>query len=446
MVSELLKAIHGTQGGGEAAAAAAGGVPTTLQKMLQLALLVQNSGRAPGAVGGEQGIGGVMPPPAGLEAAAGGVPAPANPLTEAGWENLMATTKAAPKASLPLEMQVHTSQGIDEEGMELVGDKEPCSTEESLGSDPKCGKDLRPIFKHPPSDQYWRKYAQKRLKGGESPSGNLVRYYYRCTVQGCPAKKTVEKEPWDTVEMAQLRFSEQHNHPITHPSQQIPNHNASSAPRVDSVMTAAPVAGLSRTPASMSSEQQFARELQAAVTCALTGICITLMWPVCQLWVPDPQHTCLTRFKCALLVREAAVQTFNEQSLGLTLSLDPTKDSVTVPSKVWHSSEPELVQDIAMPQHICPLHLLATQAGMRAGAAFPVHLDGLMIGVLAMFSSSEVRVSDADVTYLITSLTALGHALVVLLSRLSGQPPAQVKKMLPLILYHTNSICKTLQR
>lgn len=317
-------------------------------------------------------------------------------------------------------------------------------------------RDMRPIIKHPASDQYWRKYAQKRLKGHEDNRTNVVRYYYRCTAKDCPAKKTVEKEPWDPLDMAQLRFSEQHNHPITHPSQEIPSRNkALSAPQlmvgggndnsIHSLMAADPrmMSNDPSRPLSLLTEQHFAFEVQTSITCVLQTICTTLAWPLCQLWIPDFQKAHLSRFKCALNVQDTRALIFQEQALGLALPLDPKQDSVSLPCRVWYSTQPELMQDLRMSQQDkSPLHKLAREVGMCSAAAFPMTLDGQLAGVIAMFSPTEVRLLDADVNFLITALSTMALALVALYSRLSKQAPAQVKELLPAVLHYINAIFK----
>ncbi|XP_066386076.1 probable WRKY transcription factor 26 [Miscanthus floridulus] len=64
-----------------------------------------------------------------------------------------------------------------------------------------------PVIEQPAKDGYsWRKYGQKQLKDAESP-----RSYYKCTRDGCPVKKVVERS-FDGF-IKEVTYKGRHNHP-----------------------------------------------------------------------------------------------------------------------------------------------------------------------------------------------------------------------------------------
>jgi len=336
----------------------------------------------------------------------------------------------------PFENSYHSPQVIDgpiEEEEDI--EEEP----ERAVKHPKSSM-LRPIIKHPPSDQFWRKYAQKRLKTAGDDRNNVVRYYYRCTVQDCPAKKTVEKEPWDLLEQAQLRYSGSHNHPITHPSQEI-SPGVSGAAKMPQQQQD-DFGERERPDAHPMQEKRFADEIQNVITASLETICVTLSWPMCQLWIPDFQKSSLSLFKCNLPVNDVAKRMFQDQFLSHILPLAPAQPHANLPNQVWQTQQPQLYQELTSNMVICPICRAAQQEGHRSAAAFPVALDGQLVGVVTMFSPNEVCLNDADVTFLINALNTMELGLVAVYSRLVEQAPAEVKRLLPPLVHYTNAICK----
>ncbi|CAN6297706.1 unnamed protein product [Urochloa humidicola] len=64
-----------------------------------------------------------------------------------------------------------------------------------------------PAMEQPAKDGYsWRKYGQKQLKDAESP-----RSYYKCTRDGCPVKKVVERSFNGFI--TEITYKGRHNHP-----------------------------------------------------------------------------------------------------------------------------------------------------------------------------------------------------------------------------------------
>jgi hypothetical protein len=64
-----------------------------------------------------------------------------------------------------------------------------------------------PPIEQPAKDGYnWRKYGQKQLKDAESP-----RSYYKCTREGCPVKKIVERSFDGCIK--EITYKGRHTHP-----------------------------------------------------------------------------------------------------------------------------------------------------------------------------------------------------------------------------------------
>lgn len=62
-------------------------------------------------------------------------------------------------------------------------------------------------IEQPAKDGYnWRKYGQKQLKDAESP-----RSYYKCTRDGCPVKKIVERSSDGCIK--EITYKGRHSHP-----------------------------------------------------------------------------------------------------------------------------------------------------------------------------------------------------------------------------------------
>ncbi|XP_074286868.1 putative WRKY transcription factor 56 isoform X2 [Silene latifolia] len=57
----------------------------------------------------------------------------------------------------------------------------------------------------------WRKYGKKMVKNSPNPSRN----YYKCSIDGCPVKKRVERDR-DDIRYVITTYEGNHNHQSTH--------------------------------------------------------------------------------------------------------------------------------------------------------------------------------------------------------------------------------------
>eukprot|EP00951_Prasinocladus_malaysianus_P015723 scaffold121149_cov24-Prasinocladus_malaysianus.AAC.1 len=71
---------------------------------------------------------------------------------------------------------------------------------------PSWSRETRGSLPHLTDGYKWRKYGEKRVKELDHP-----RSYYRCTVPGCPARKTVEISSTGTNGVLE-RYKDDHNH------------------------------------------------------------------------------------------------------------------------------------------------------------------------------------------------------------------------------------------
>ena len=81
---------------------------------------------------------------------------------------------------------------------------------------------------------------------------------------------------------------------------------------------------------------------------------------------------------------------------------------VGLPGRVWETSEPAWIDDVAVDRNF-PRGRSATEAGLHSGFAFPVKVEGEVIGVLEFFTRSLLKRDDKLLEMMSTVGSEIGH-------------------------------------
>jgi len=81
---------------------------------------------------------------------------------------------------------------------------------------------------------------------------------------------------------------------------------------------------------------------------------------------------------------------------------------VGLPGRVWEGGEPAWIEDVALDRNF-PRGRSATAAGLHSGFAFPVKVEGEVIGVLEFFTRSIVKRDDKLLEMMSTVGSEIGH-------------------------------------
>jgi signal transduction histidine kinase/DNA-binding response OmpR family regulator len=137
--------------------------------------------------------------------------------------------------------------------------------------------------------------------------------------------------------------------------------------------------------------------LDDAVPGTLQAICDGLDWTFGALWWVDPQAGVV---RCGDVWHSptSPVDEFVAMSRRTTYA-----PGVGLPGRVWASGQPAWIPDVVTDTNF-PRARVAARAGLHAAFAFPVVVDGDILGVMEVFSG-EIQQPDTD---LLEMLTAIG--------------------------------------
>ncbi|MEH1817634.1 MAG: GAF domain-containing protein [Nostoc sp.] len=120
----------------------------------------------------------------------------------------------------------------------------------------------------------------------------------------------------------------------------------------------------------------------------LQGICESLVWDLGEIWMVDEQANVL-RFLDIWHKPSLEMQEF--ESLKQQTTFAP---GIGLPGRVWASSEPVWIADIAKDIHF-PNFKIAAQVGLHAAFGFPIRSDHKILGVITCFNR-EIHSPDQD--------------------------------------------------
>lgn len=145
-------------------------------------------------------------------------------------------------------------------------------------------------------------------------------------------------------------------------------------------------------------------DLHAALVVTLRMLCEATGWTYGEIWMPDPDGTCLERSKAWYSAIDG-VEKFTLASVGLTFP-----KGAGLPGRVWSSKQSEWVKDVTSDPGFIRVQV-AAEAGFKAGLAIPV-LTGKEAVAVMVFFMFEAREEDKQLVKLISSVASqLGLAI-----------------------------------
>ncbi|MHC5858582.1 GAF domain-containing protein [Nostoc sp.] len=146
----------------------------------------------------------------------------------------------------------------------------------------------------------------------------------------------------------------------------------------------------------------------------LQGICESLAWDLGEIWMVDEQANVL-RFLD--IWHKASLEMQEFESLKRQTTFSP---GVGLPGRVWASSEPVWIADIAKDINF-PNFKIAAKVGLRAAFGFPIRSDHKILGVITCFNR-EIHQPDQD---LVKTMNYIGEQVGQFIQRKQAEEEIQ---------------------
>ena len=153
-----------------------------------------------------------------------------------------------------------------------------------------------------------------------------------------------------------------------------------------------------------------ATNVEDAVSGVLKAICETLAWKLGQFWVVNLEGSAV---RC---VNDYQSPGFADPEFSDASRTTDRAPGEGLPGKVWESGAPHWIDDLDE-NPIFRRSGAAKEAGLRSGFAFPILIEGRVIGVMEFFST-ERRCADSE---FLQAVSAIGSQLGQFVERKRGE-------------------------
>ncbi len=157
----------------------------------------------------------------------------------------------------------------------------------------------------------------------------------------------------------------------------------------------------------ITAEVAAAADFQSALGVALARICEAAGWAYGEAWVPGPEGTAL-QCSPAWFGASLRLDRFRDQSRFMTFP-----PGTGLPGRAWASGRPEWVPDVsAAPPTLFLRAPMAAEAGLKAGLATPIVVEGRALAVLVFFLA-EARQEERRWVDLVSAVAAHVGAVIL---------------------------------